>query len=426
MKLTYFGNAMILMEGENSKVLCDPWVTFDRISSSGLFTFPELKVSKFELAEIEPDFIYISHTHEDHFDPITLNVFNKDTPILVSYYANNFTAKRVAELGFSNVMISDPENGLPLNGDDHCWIEPNGVYSDVDSLGVFKIDGKTVLNANDNPFSEDQCKNLYDRFGSIDLACLPYSFQGPYPAFYENLSKSERELAATEKKTKNYEIVSKFIQVLQPKKVFLFAAGAVYGGKKALLFDGYGVGTPDEAIDYLNERHHDLKTVLLSQKMSYDLTTNKTQGKYELIRYQDEVEYLEAISKLKGPFEEGGTFFIAKSEQIDLSKLLTKARERQHGWQIRRKIVSDAVFFLDVGQDELYRLCLGDLNVSKVQEGQIIDEAYEIFRMPYSLLIAMLTQHYNYSNVKTQHMTFFRKPDKFNPDLHILMSFLQL
>ena len=56
----------------------------------------------------------------------------------------------------------------------------------------------------------------------------------------------------------------------------------------------------------------------------------------------------------------------------------------------------------------------------------IEDEAYEIFRMPYSLLVALLTRHYNFSNVKTQHMTFFRKPNIFNPDLHILMSFLQL
>ena len=46
--------------------------------------------------------------------------------------------------------------------------------------------------------------------------------------------------------------------------------------------------------------------------------------------------------------------------------------------------------------------------------------------MPYSLLVGLLTRHYNYSNVKTQHMTFYRKPNVFNRDLHILMSFLQL
>ena len=164
----------MILDGQHTRLLCDPWVTFDRHSNSGLFNFPELKLSRDEVRQLRPDFIYISHTHEDHFDPDTLCLFAKETPILVSYYQNNFTAKRVSDLGFSNVLISDPVNGVALNGDDHCWIEPNGVYSDVDSLGVFKIDGKYVLNANDNPFSEHQCKSLYEKFGTVDLACLPY------------------------------------------------------------------------------------------------------------------------------------------------------------------------------------------------------------------------------------------------------------
>ena len=102
------------------------------------------------------------------------------------------------------------------------------------------------------------------------------------------------------------------------------------------------------------------------------------------------------------------------------------ARQRQNDWQKRKNIESDSVFFIDVGQSDLYRLTLSDNSVTRVAENMIEDEAYEIFRMPYSLLVALLTRHYNFSNVKTQHMTFFRKPNIFNPDLHILMSFLQL
>ena len=327
----------MILDGQHTRLLCDPWVTFDRHSNSGLFNFPELKLSRDEVRQLRPDFIYISHTHEDHFDPDTLCLFAKETPILVSYYQNNFTAKRVSDLGFSNVLISDPVNGVALNGDDHCWIEPNGVYSDVDSLGVFKIDGKYVLNANDNPFSEHQCKSLYEKFGTVDLACLPYGFQGPYPAFYENLNTQEKKIEADHKTENNYEVVKNFVSVLKPKKIFLFAAGAVYGGAKALQHHFYGVGTPQGAIDYLRSKKIKLDPVLLSQKMSYDIEKDIVKGDYKQPSFEDEREYLEAISQDTGPFSKGGNFFISDEEQIDLTRFLKIARQRQNEWQRRKK-----------------------------------------------------------------------------------------
>jgi L-ascorbate metabolism protein UlaG (beta-lactamase superfamily) len=427
MKLTYYGNAMMLLKGKSTSVLCDPWVSFDRISKSGLFTFPELKLSREDVRKIKPDFLYITHTHEDHFDPDTLALFPKDQPILVSYYpSNNFTERNVKALGFTDVRVADPEKGLPLNGSDHCWIEPNGVYDDVDSLGVFKIDQFQVLNANDNPYDDDQCVNLRKRFGELDLACVPFSFQGPYPAFYENLSEEERAVEAKKKALRNYEQMVSYIKTLNPRAFFPFAAGAVYGGRKALMFPHYGVGTAEDSIKFLMERHQGSEPVRISQCGTYDLAAKKALTPFEPITYEDQIEYLRDIASRPGPFDKGGLFYIQPSEWIDLTDMLVRARERQKVWQQRRSVVSDAVFFIDCGQEWLYRLCLADTSVTKVKEKDISDAAYEIFRMPYSLLIGMLTRHYNYSNVKTQHMTFNRQPNIFNRDLHILMSFLQV
>lgn len=427
MKLTYFGNAMMLLKGKNTSVLCDPWVSFDRMSKSGLFTFPELKLTREDVKALKPDFIYITHTHEDHFDPDTLCLFPKDQPILVSWYpSNNFTERNVKALGFTDVRVADKEKGLALNNGDHCWIEPNGIYDDVDSLALFKIDGFQVLNANDNPYDQEQCENLKKRFGRFDLACVPFSFQGPYPAFYENLTEEERASEARKKALRNYEQMVSYIKALNPEFFFPFAAGAVYGGKKALMFPYYGVGTAHESVDYLMERHKTSKPVMISQCGTFDLAAKKALTPFEPAAYADQLEYLRDISTRPGPFDHGGLFNIQPSEWIDLTPLLIRARERQKLWQDRKGVKLDSVYFIDCGQDMLYRFCLGDLSVTRVREANISDEAYEIFRMPYSLLVGLLTRHYNYSNVKTQHMTFYRKPNVFNRDLHILMSFLQL
>lgn len=426
MQIQYFVNAMILLKGKDTTVLCDPWVTFNAHSLSGLYNFPELAMTKEEVAAIKPDYIYITHTHADHFDPVTLSLFPKTTPVIVSHYEDNFTEKNIKKLGFHDVRISDPENGIKLNGNDRCWLEPSEVYPDVDSIGIFNIDNKVIVNANDNPYHEGHCKRIKERFNSIDVALVPFSAQGPYPAFYENIANEEKTTLAKKKKEKAYNGMINYINTLEPHVAIPFAAGAIYGGKKARLSPYYGVGDQIEAVEKLGQATH-AKAISLSSQGIYDVDARKVIGPYRHKTYQTEQAYIEKIAEKPTPFDKGGTFYIAPSEQIDLTRLLKKAREKQSLWQKKKNLeYLNSVFLLDAGQEMLYRLCLADTSVTLVREKDITDPAYEIFRLPYSLLIGLLTAHYNYSNVKTQFLSFYRKPDVFNAELHILMSYLQL
>ncbi|MBT3939523.1 MAG: MBL fold metallo-hydrolase [Pelagibacterales bacterium] len=426
MKITYFVNTMFLMTGKNTKVLCDPWVTSGNKSRSGLYNFPKLKTTREELPNLKPDFIYISHTHADHFDPDTLCVFDKNIPILVSWYKHNFTEKAVRGIGFKDVRVSDPNKPLKLNGEDTCWIEPSAKYSAVDSIAVFNIDGFNILNANDCGFNYDQCKSIKQRFLDIHAACIPSGMQGPYPAFYQNLTLEEKKEESEKKKYNNFMSIIDYIKVLKPKYLIALTGGAVYGGKKALLMPYTGVGTAVEAKKFLQKKNIEIETILLSEKCSFDFNKKETEGVFVDNSHENSKEYFKEISCIQSPFEEGGNFWVSESEQIDLSTLLYNARVKQLLWQQRLNIVSSSVFFIDVGQEYIYRLSLSDETVQKAKEIDIKDVEYEIFRMPYSLLIAFLTRHYNYSNLKTQFVDFYRKPDIFNPDLHLLMSHLHL
>ena len=53
---------MVLIKGKRISILCDPWITFERNSNTNLYNFPETKFSKKEIASINPDYIYITHT----------------------------------------------------------------------------------------------------------------------------------------------------------------------------------------------------------------------------------------------------------------------------------------------------------------------------------------------------------------------------
>ena len=51
---------MVLINGQNTKVLSDPWVTFDNKSNTNYFNFPENKYTKYKLKKLNLTiFIYL-------------------------------------------------------------------------------------------------------------------------------------------------------------------------------------------------------------------------------------------------------------------------------------------------------------------------------------------------------------------------------
>ena len=191
MKIKYISNASIFLEGKNTKVLFDPWITFDNYSDSNYYNFPENKYSKKEISNLNPDFIYISHSHPDHFDEITLNLFNKNTPIIIANFANPYLKRNLNEIGFNNILISK-DNKVKMNKNDYCYLEPADTTPELDSISFFQIDNYKILNLNDNISNFEQSERIAKKFGSIDLAFLPYCGFGAYPMSYDSLNKKQK------------------------------------------------------------------------------------------------------------------------------------------------------------------------------------------------------------------------------------------
>ena len=74
--------------------------------------------------------------------------------------------------------------------------------------------------------------------------------------------------------------------------------GAVYGGKKALLMPYTGVGTAKEVSKFLEDKQLDVKTILLSEKCSYDFNKNKVEGKFIDHNYDNSKSYFRDISSI--------------------------------------------------------------------------------------------------------------------------------
>jgi len=425
MKVAFHVNAMLTLEGGSTRVLCDPWVTFDDVSHCDFYNFPRSALSRADVRNIDPDYIYITHTHPDHFDPETLSLFPLDTPILVAPYKANFTERAVRRLGFTDVRVVPMGEGLPLNGDDHCWIEPSAAYPEVDSVGVFRLGGATAVNLNDNAYHAEQLSSIRDRLGPVDIGLVPSGGHGPWPMFFDNYSPAEKARLAAGRAAQQLETFVKTVETLGPKLVIPIAGGLVAGGPRVHEYIYSGINPRSVAVSSAEKALPDTRFVLLSEGAEFDLETGESSGPYVERTYETEADYLGEIAKKPGRFSPGGSFHIAPSERIDLTNLLTVARQTQKKWQERRGIVSEKAYYFDVGEPELYRLSLCTDDVTRIAESDIADAEFEIFRLPYELLLGFLTRHYNWSNAKTQYVTYHR-PGPYDRNLLLLMSYLQI
>jgi UDP-MurNAc hydroxylase len=425
MKVTFYVNAMVLLESNETKVLCDPWITFGNNSDSIYYNFPENPFSKKDIENLKPDYIYISHSHPDHYDPKTLNCFSKKTPVIIAKFKYDFLRRNLQAIGFENIIISDPIKGLPLNNKDHCWIIPAAETPELDSVATFRLGSKSAVNLNDNILNIEQSNLLKKQLGNVDLALIPYTGYGPYPMCYDNLKDDEKARAALEKKISKYDEFITQISLLQPDFVLPFGGGVALGSYNVKRLKYSGMGIPDEAVR-IAKNDLDFEGLLLSPGSCYDINSRELKKGYPQPTEKQNELYLEALEKKPDFFEQGGKFYIEESQQKDVIRLLQTARQKQKKWQDMKEIVSEKVFFIDIKKNYLYRFSLANVEVSKVQHDAIKDEAYEIFRMPYSLLIGLLTGLYKISDVEDSHISYFRKPNTYDPDLHNLMNHLHL
>ena len=118
MKLTYLTSASVIIEDQNVKILCDPWLVDGEFYGSWAH-YPPLSFSPEEFNNV--DYIYISHIHPDHCSIKTLNKMNKDIPILIHNYDSKFLKNNIERLGYKVIEI-DHNKRTHLKNDLHINI----------------------------------------------------------------------------------------------------------------------------------------------------------------------------------------------------------------------------------------------------------------------------------------------------------------
>lgn len=162
MKITYFGHSCFGIETSHHRILFDPFIT------------PNPLASQIDVDQIEADFIFISHGHQDHIAD-------------AEYLAKRTGATVVANYEIYSWLINrGVANGHPMNTGGKWTFEfgqvqmvaamhssslPDGTYGGSANGFVIQFGDKTFYYAGDTALFSDM-KQIPDTY-NIDFAFLP-------------------------------------------------------------------------------------------------------------------------------------------------------------------------------------------------------------------------------------------------------------
>lgn len=446
MKVQFIKSACVLIENQGIRVLCDPWL-LDGTYYGSWYHYPPLRFQPEDFGDV--DYIYISHIHPDHLDVATLQRLPRTIPILIHDYADKFVLmilqkmgfKTIHEIGHHQVFNLGSNFTIEIHAADNCdpalcskyfecsFPQPYEKTKQIDSLGVFHGDGKTIVNVNDCPYelAVGVCNAIVAKYQTIDFVLFGYSGAGPYPQCFDNLDDEAKKRESLVHRDKMLGRGMLFLRHLRPLSFMPFAGQYTLGGKLAPLnrfkSPPLDAELPTLLPQFLHAYSIPGRLVLLNSGEFFDIDTQSESAPFlpaepaDLQKYIDEVL---AYKKLIYEKEE----YIPPEKWEDLTPRLELAHERM----LKRRppvshITTDWNVYLDTGQGFLYHIPLDDRSVSKAKIGEELEPFLRI-TLDYSLLMMILERKAHWNNAEIgSHLRYFRNPNIFHRSIQFFMSY---
>ncbi|WP_236061623.1 Rieske 2Fe-2S domain-containing protein [Actinacidiphila acididurans] len=237
------GHAGLYVETAAGSVLCDPWVAPAFFGS--WFPFPDNSDLDWDRYGRDADYLYVSHLHRDHFDPVTLRRHvRKDVTVLLPAYATAELENELRALGFTNFLRT--RGGVPVERDGlRIMITALTGPGDgpIGDSALSLDDGETVLLNQNDAHPLDTAAIL--EFGEVHAHFLQFSGAIWWPMVYRIPHEAKRQFAER-KRQGQFERAVRYIEALQGVHVFPNSGPACFLDEE--LFHLNGTGRDQESI----------------------------------------------------------------------------------------------------------------------------------------------------------------------------------
>lgn len=201
MKITHLSNSFILIDLENIKICCDPWVGV--ANNGGWHSFPEYDREALIKSLQEVNYVYISHLHDDHFDSkflIDSQLINKI--ILIKKFKFKTLYNKLKSIGANEIIELEPYeifkidkvsmSILPQMSSNSDELDEDVEY-DIDTSFIVSEENFVFFNQVDNPYSLKDYSDLKHwidiNYGNITIASLLCGAAGEYPQAFLNIDR---------------------------------------------------------------------------------------------------------------------------------------------------------------------------------------------------------------------------------------------
>jgi UDP-MurNAc hydroxylase len=304
-----------------ANILCDPWVNGGAFLGSW-FHWPPLPTGfEKELIDAPCDGVYISHLHPDHYDPKFIAKFSRarpDVPIYIAEFGHPWLKRSISAVvgkgtkvveiptlqevevasGFTlSIFAADTCNPAVCGVNVPCQTDPD--LRGIDSIGVFRADGQTVVNAND-AMGVQLIPRIAANVGHADLLMGHYGGASPFPQCFPDV---EDKKAAAEKVV---DVACKMLisaaDSLDVKYVMPFAGQYVLGGRLADLNSDRATIPLDHAVVKLRELTSK-EVISVMPAGEFDLSSGLKGPDYRELPIEVSMSYIERISKTSFSYE---------------------------------------------------------------------------------------------------------------------------
>lgn len=173
----YLAHASVIVRAGNSSLLTDPWLTGTKYYGSW-HHFPPAVYDPEELKRVR--YLYLSHWHQDHFDPASLRLVNPNATVLIPKFANSKFLRKVRSAGFSRILELVHKRWATLEPD----LSVCCLITGEDSSLLIRAGALLILDANDcniHPHVEWLRRQQVDAM----LATFTVAYAFPFACMFE-------------------------------------------------------------------------------------------------------------------------------------------------------------------------------------------------------------------------------------------------
>ncbi|MEP6601846.1 MAG: Rieske 2Fe-2S domain-containing protein [Nitrospirota bacterium] len=196
--ITTLGHAGLWCQLGGITLLCDPWLSDTGAFLASWHVFPPNDhLDRAPL--LAPDYIYISHIHEDHFDRAFLARVNKRATVIIPNFPDKRLCNQLRALGFPRVVELDDSEVFSLGSNAEVQMLIQAIPDWHDSALLITTAAGSILNQNDCKLNDKQVDCILRAHGSPSLYYAQFSPANWYPIAYGYPPEKEQRIKRLER-----------------------------------------------------------------------------------------------------------------------------------------------------------------------------------------------------------------------------------